>query len=180
MKRILAPLSLLLLVALAGCSATSSAAPSSAVASSASPTQAAVASSPSEVASQPVADTAAPSEAPAMPSEAPTSAPVAGGTATDFCGAFRELQALNDAPSGDLASMGAQMQAAAADMRKYAPAEIKDAANTYANVMDSIGKAAASGTFDQATLQKAISDGMAGSAKDIGTTAVWVAKNCKL
>ena len=160
LKRIIAPLSLLFVVALAGCSSTpgtvaSSVSPAgSAVAPSVSPTEAAVAS--------------------------PTSTPVAGGAATDFCGAFKELQALNDAPSGDLATMGAQFQAAAADMRKYAPAEIKDAANTYAAVMDNIGKAAAGGTFDKAALQKAIADGMAGNAKDIGTTAVWVAKNCSL
>ena len=160
LKRIIAPLSLLFVVALAGCSSTpgtvaSSVSPAgSAVASSVSPTEAAVAS--------------------------PTSTPVAGGAATDFCGAFKELQALNDAPSGDLATMGAQFQAAAADMRKYAPAEIKDAANTYAAVMDNIGKAAAGGTFDKVALQKAIADGMAGNAKDIGTTAVWVAKNCNL
>ncbi len=173
MKRVIAPL--LLLVALAGCSSTPSTG-----ASSVSPSETAVASSPSETASQSASETTSPSEAPTSPSEAPTSAPVAGGTATDFCGAFKELQALNDAPSGDLASMGAQFQAAAADMRKYAPAEIKDAANTYADVMDNIGKAAAGGTFDEAALQKAISDGMAGNAKDIGTTAVWVAKNCNL
>ena len=160
LKRIIAPLSLLFVVALAGCSSTpgtvaSSVSPAgSAVASSVSPTEAAVAS--------------------------PTSTPVAGGAATDFCGAFKELQALNDAPSGDLATMGAQFQAAAADMRKYAPAEIKDAANTYAAVMDNIGKAAAGGTFDEAALQKAMSDGMAGNAKNIATTAVWVAKNCGL
>jgi hypothetical protein len=179
MKRLIAPLSLLFLVALAGCSSTpSSAAPSlspagTAVTPSVSPTEIAVASSPSETASQSASQTTS-------PSEAPTSAPVAGGTATDFCGAFKELQALNDAPSGDLASMGAQFQAAAADMRKYAPAEIKDAANTYADVMDNIGKAAAGGTFDAAALQKAISEGMAGNATNIAATAVWVAKNCNL
>ena len=169
MKRVIAPLSLLLLLALAGCSSTPSTG-----ASSVSPAETAVASSPSETASQSASETTS-------PSEAPTSAPVAGGTATDFCGAFKELQALNGAPSGGLASsMGAQFQAAAADMRKYAPAEIKKAANTYADVMDNIGKAAASGTFDEAALKKAISDGMAGNAQDIGTTAVWVAKNCNL
>jgi hypothetical protein len=179
MKRLLAPLSLLFLIALAGCSSTPSPVASSpspagtAATSSVSPTETAVASSPSATASQAASQTTS-------PTEAPTSAPVAGGTATDFCGAFKELQALNDAPSGDLASMGAQFQAAAADMRKYAPAEIKDAAGTYADVMDNIGKAAAGGTFDEAALQKAISDGMAGNAKDIATTAVWVAKNCSL
>ena len=179
MKRLIAPLTLLFVVALAACSSLpSTVAPSAspagtAVASSVSPAGTAVASAPSEAASPPASETTS-------PSEAPSSTPVAGGTATDFCGAFKGLQALNDAASGDLASMGAQLQAAAADMRKFAPAEIKDAANTYANVMDTIGKAAAGGTFDQAALQKAISDGMAGNAKDIGTTAVWVAKNCKL
>lgn len=168
MKRLIAPLLLVFVVALAACSSTSSPAPSSV-----SPTQAAVSSSPSEASSQSAPESTS-------PTDAPTSAPVAGGTATDFCGAFKELQALNDAPSGDLASMGAQLQAAAADIRKFAPAEIKDAANTYADVMDNIGKAAAGGTFDEAALQKAIAEGMAGNAKDIGTTAVWVAKNCDL
>ena len=168
MKRLIAPLSLLFVVALAGCSSTPST-----VASSVSPTETAVASSPTETASQSASETTS-------PSEAPTSAPAAGGTATDFCSAFKELSALNDAPSGDLASTGAKFQAAAADIRKYAPAEIKDAANTYAAFMDNIGKAAAGGTFDEAALQKAISDGIAGNAADIGTTAVWVAKNCSL
>jgi hypothetical protein len=179
MKRLIAPLSLLFLVALAGCSSTTSTAASSAApaatsaAASAAPAATTAAPSPSEAASQPAPATTA-------PSEAPTSAPVAGGTATDFCGAFKELQALNDNPSGDLASMGAQFQAAASDMRKYAPAEIKDAANTYADVMDNIGKAVADGSVDEAALQKAIQDGMAGNAKDIATTAKWVATNCNL
>jgi hypothetical protein len=174
MKRLIAPISLLFLVALAGCSST----PSS-LASSASPGGSAVASavapagSPSGAASQPAPATTS-------PSSSPTSATVAGGTATDFCGAFKELQALNDAPSTDLASMGAKFQAAAADMRKFAPAEIKAAANTYADVIDNIGKSAAAGSFDQAALQKAIAAGMAGHAKDIATTAVWVGKNCSL
>ncbi len=110
----------------------------------------------------------------------PSSPAVAGGTATDFCGAFKEIQAVSSAPSGDMATVGAQFQAAAADMRKYAPAEIAKAANTYADVMDNIGKAAASGSIDQAALSKAFSDDVAGNAKDIGTVAVWVAKNCKL
>lgn len=116
-----------------------------------------------------------------LPSETPSSAPVvAGGTATDYCGAFKELQAVNDAPSSDPAAAGAKMQAAAADMRKFAPSEIAAAARTYADVMDNIGKAAASGSFDEAQLQQAIADGMAGKAQDISTVAVWAAKNCDL
>jgi hypothetical protein len=178
-NRLIAPISLLFLVALAGCSSTSStAAPSAApaataAAASAVPAETAVAPAPSDTASLPAPATTA-------PSDAPTSAPVAGGTATDFCGAFKELQAVSETPPGDLASAAAQFQAAAADMRKYAPAEIKQAANTYADLIDSIGKAVASGSIDQASLSKAISDGMAGNAKDIGTAAVWVAKNCKI
>jgi hypothetical protein len=160
MKRLVTPFAGLFLVALAGCSSTPGT-----VASSVSPTTTGVTSSPSETTS---------------PSETPSSSPVAGGTASDYCGAFKEIQAINDAPSSDPASAGAQMQAAAADMRKYAPAEIEKAANTYADVMDNIGKAAASGSVDQAAFKKAISEGMAGNAKDIGTVAVWVAKNCKL
>jgi hypothetical protein len=167
MKRLIAPLSLLFLVALAGCSSTPSTG-----ASSVSPAETAVASSPSETAPQSASETTS-------PGEAPTSAPVAGGTATDFCGAFKELEAI-DTNGANVASVGAQFQAAAADVRKYAPAEIKEAANTYADLLDSIGKAAAGGSIDEASLKNAISDGMAGNAKDIGTTAVWVAKNCNL
>ncbi len=156
MKRFLAPLSLVL-VAAAGCSSATST-----VATGANSAATSVA-------------TSAPT-----PSETPSAAPVAGGTATDFCGAFQELQAVSEAPSGDMATVGAKFQAAAADMRKYAPADIKAAAGTYADVMDNLGKAAAGGTMDEAGLSKAISDGMGGNAKDIGTVAVWVAKNCKL
>ncbi|HEY5183893.1 MAG TPA: hypothetical protein VIM19_03070 [Actinomycetes bacterium] len=160
MKRLIPAFAVLLLVGLAGCSSTSNT-----VASSVSPTTTGATTSPAETTS---------------PSGTPSSSTVAGGTATDYCGAFKEIQAVNDTPSSDPATAGAKMQKAAADMRKYAPTEITKAANTYANVMDNIGKAAASGSFDQAALAKAISDGMAGNAKDIATVAVWVAKNCKL
>jgi hypothetical protein len=175
MKRLIGPISLLFVLALAGCSSTpgsmaSGSVPAGSAGATAVPPTAVP---PSLTASQPAPPTTS-------PSTAPTPAPVAGGTATDFCGAFKELQALNDAPFTDLASMGAKFQAAAADMRKFAPAEIKDAANTYADVIDNIGKSAAAGTFDQAALQKAIASGMAGHAKDIATTAVWVGKNCSL
>ena len=156
MKRCIAPLSLVLLVAVAGCSSTTSTVASGATSAAMSATTSA--SSPGKT----------------------SAAPVAGGTATDFCGAFKEIQSVSEAPSGDMASAGATFQAAAADMRKFAPADIAQAANTYADVMDNIGKAAAGGTMDEAGLSKAISDGMAGKAKDIGTVAVWVAKNCKL
>jgi len=158
-------------VALVGCSAPDN--------KSSTPPQASVAGSPNPGGTAPSATGASSASPSEVPASAPTSAPVAGGTATDFCGAFKELEAI-DANGANVASVGAQFQAAAADMRKYAPAEIQQAANTYANLMESIGKAAAGGSIDEASLAKAISDGMAGNAKDIGTTAVWVAKNCKL
>lgn len=155
--------------ALVGCSAADN--------KSSTPPQASVAGS-----GNPAAAPSATGASSTSPSVAPASAPAAGGTATDFCGAFKVLQAINDdtAPSGDLKSVGAQMQAAAADMRKYAPAEIAQAANTYADLMDSIGKAVSGGSIDETSLSKAIADGMAGNAKDIATTAVWVSKNCDL
>ena len=158
-------------VALAGCSAPDN--------KSSTPPQASVAGSINPGATTPSttgASSTGPSEA---PTSAPTSAPVAGGTATDFCGAFKELQAI-DTNGANPASVGAQFQAAAADIRKYAPAEIQQAANSYANLMESIGKALAGGSINEASMAKAISDGMAGNAKDIGTTAVWVSKNCQI
>ena len=157
-------------VALVGCSA--------ADIKSSAPPQASVAGSTNPGATAPSATGASSTSLSEAPSSAPTSAPAAGGTATDFCGAFKELEAI-DANGANVASVGAQFQAAAADLRKYAPAEIQQAANTYANLMESIGKAAAGGSIDEASLAKAISDGIAGNAKDISTTAVWVAKNCK-
>lgn len=65
-------------------------------------------------------------------------------------------------------------------MRTFAPAEIKDAAGTYADVIDNIGKAAQSGSFDEAGLHQALTDGMAGKSSDIGTVAQWVAANCQM
>ena len=168
MKRLMAGAVLLGIVAsLVGCSTAdnkSSTAPQASVAGSTDPGAAAPSATEASTTSS---------------SEAPASAPAAGGTATDFCGAFKELQAI-DTNGANLASVGAQFQAAAADMRKYAPAEIQQAANTYANLMEAIGKAAASGSVDEAEMSKAVSDAMAGNAKDVGTTAAWVANNCNL
>jgi hypothetical protein len=108
----------------------------------------------------------------------PTSSAVAAGGATDFCGAFRELTAASGATSA--AAVGAAYQSAAADMRTYAPPAIKDAAMTYADMMDTIGKAAQSGTMDQQALHNAVAQGMAGKSADISQVAVWVGTNCHL
>ena len=65
-------------------------------------------------------------------------------------------------------------------MRKYAPPDIKDAAGTYADVIADIGMTAQGGTMDQAGLQKALADRLAGKSGDIAKVAIWVGKNCQL
>lgn len=112
----------------------------------------------------------------ASPTSSPTASTVTGGGASDFCGAFKELDSLSGATNP--AAAGAAFQAAAADMRRYAPAAIKDAAGTYANLVDTIGKAAQSGNLGMQGLQKALADGMAGKSADITAVAVWVGQNC--
>jgi len=102
----------------------------------------------------------------------------AGGAATDYCTAFTELEKAKGAANP--AAAGAAFEAAAADMRKFAPPEIKDAAETYADLMETIGKAAQSGNMDEASLSKAMALGIAGKAKDVATVAKWVGTNCKL
>jgi hypothetical protein len=122
---------------------------------------------------------ASPTSEAASPTVAPTSSDdSAGGGATDFCSAFKELDVAKS--SNTPAAFGAAFEAAAADMRKYAPAEIKDAAETYADVIENIGKTAQAGKMDEAGRQKALVAGMAGKAADIGKVAVWASQNCKL
>lgn len=102
----------------------------------------------------------------------------AGGAATDYCTAFTELEKAKGAANA--AVVGAAFEAAAADMRKFAPPEIKDAAETYADLIETIGKAAQSGNMNEASLSKAMALGIAGKAKDVATVAKWVSTNCKL
>ena len=112
------------------------------------------------------------------PTTAPPSAVPAGGVATNFCGAFKELE--TSKATGNTAAFGAGFRAAAADMRKYAPAEIKDAAGTYADLIESIGTAAQGGTMDKAGLEKSLATAMAGKSADIAKVAIGVGKNCQL
>ncbi len=161
MGRHLIALSFLVMGALAACSSGSTTAPSSAA--------------PTATSASPDTASAAPSEA-MTPSRSPE--PVAGGTATDFCGAFDELQAVSDVPSDDAVAFGTLLRAAAADMRTFAPAEIEKAAHTYADVMDAIGTAALGGAVDQASLGKTMTDAMTESAADIAITTAWVAAHC--
>jgi len=153
-----------LVAALAGCSSGSSNVASST--KSTSPTAANPTSAP------------APAPATVAATKAPPAADSAGGAAIGFCGAFKELQEATTA--NDPAALAAAVQEAAAQMRKWAPPDIKDAAGTYAGVIADIGEAAQGGTMDRAGLQKALADGLAGKSGDIGKVAVWVSTNCKL
>jgi hypothetical protein len=156
MRRI--PLVLALLVALAGCS--------SGATTTAGSTQSTV---PTAAASE--SATPAPS---AVPTQTTAAAVVSGGGATDFCGAFKELQTAQGV--GAAAAVGAGFRGAAADMRTFAPAEIKAAAGTYADLIDNIGQGAQAGNYDANALKTAL----AGKAADIAQVAVWVGKNCNL
>jgi hypothetical protein len=151
------PLILVLVTVLAGCSSGSSNVASSTKSTS---------------------PTTASQTTPAPDTVAPTSAVPAGGAATNFCGAFKELE--TSKATGNTAAFGAGFRAAAADMRKFAPAEIKDAAGTYADLIDSIGTSAQGGTMDKAGLEKSLATAMAGKSADIAKVAIWVGKNCKL
>jgi len=122
--------------------------------------------------------TSAPAPATVAATKAPPAADSAGGAAIGFCGAFKELQEATTA--NDPAALAAAVQEAAAQMRKWAPPDIKDAAGTYAGVIADIGEAAQGGTMDQAGLQKALADGLAGKSGDIAKVAIWVSTNCKL
>jgi hypothetical protein len=142
---------------------------------------AACSSGSNNVASSTTTPAAAPSTTPVAesPSAATTSTDdSAGGAATDYCTAFTELEKAKGAANP--AAAGAAFEAAAADMRKFAPPEIKDAAETYADLMETIGKAAQASNMDEASLSKAMALGIAGKAKDVATVAKWVSTNCKL
>lgn len=138
-------LMLVLVVTLAGCTSGSSDKADSA--KSTSPTAAATSTSPSA---------------------SPTSAKLVIVKATDFCTAFKQLGKVKAANGA--AAAGAAYQSAADDMREFAPAAIKDAAEAYADVIETSGKALESGTMPT---------GIAASSKELATVTVWVTKNCK-
>ena len=92
--------------------------------------------------------------------------PIIGG-ATNFCGAFKELQSVN--ASDGPATASAVYRAAAADMRTYAPGAIKSAALVYANVIDEAGKALKAGTMPTSN---------PGKPAVLAAVTVWVSKNC--
>ena len=116
--------------------------------------------------------TAAANSAPAADVSA-FAADVSAGGATDFCSAYREFKTAVDADTPQ--AVGAGFRAAAVDMRKYAPAEIKAAAGLTADTLDEVGKTIAAGGANPET----IGSGQAAERRQgIADSITWVTKNC--
>lgn len=128
-------------------------------------------------ASTPAADatsSAPSSSAPASSSPAsPTTQPVAGGAATDFCSAYLEYKTAVQADTPQ--AQGAGFRAAAVDLRKYAPADIKDAAGLTADVMDEVGQGLQVGQPNPETLGSGQS---APRRQALADSITWISKNC--
>src|SRR5450631_294952 len=158
------PLMFAFMVVLAGCSSGSSN-----VAGSTQSTSPNATSSTSPKAPASTAPKATSSTAPKAPNAtSPKATKVSVGTATSFCAAFKEKQSVK--ASAGAAAAGAAYQTIAAEMRKYAPTAIKDAAISYALVIDESGKALKSGTMPTLSAKTA----------DLAKVTVWVSKNCPL
>jgi hypothetical protein len=99
-----------------------------------------------------------------------------GSDTAKFCAAITRLETAKD--SADPAAAGAAFSSAATDLHTYAPAEIKAATDTYAAMIDDLGKAASSGNLDQQSLQTQLGTGMAVKGEEIAKVAIWVSKNC--
>ena len=133
-------------------------------------------SAASSSATQPNAAESTSASAAANPSPAATSAfaaDVPPGTATDFCSAYTEFKTAAQADNPQ--AVGAGFRAAAADMRKYAPAEIKAGATMYADMLDEIGKQIAAGGATPETIGSGQS---AERRQALADSILWVAKNC--
>ena len=119
------------------------------------------------------ASTSASSVSTAAANSAPAAADVSGGGATAFCTAYTEFKTAVQADTPQ--AVGAGFQAAAADMRKSAPAEIKAAAVLMADTLDEVGKKIAAGGANPETIGSGQS---AERRQGIADSIVWVTKNC--
>jgi hypothetical protein len=147
-------------IALAGCSAASTAgtgAPGAAAASVAAATPGAAATP---------ADASAPAGTPAAP-------PASGGGAADFCAAWAEFQDARNASTDE--ETGAGFRAAATDLRATAPAEISAAAGTLADVLDESGQSIIAGGPQPETIGQGQSKDR---QADLQVAIAWITKNC--
>ena len=110
------------------------------------------------------------------PASSPTqdsASPVAAGSASDYCGAFKEMQAVTKQASTAVAA--AAFRQAAADMKQFAPAEITDSANAYADVLI---KVAAAIDAHEAKATSTLMKDLNANPKMIAEVSTYVAKNC--
>ncbi len=118
----------------------------------------------------------APATAPpisAAPAASQAAEPVAGGGATDFCSAFKEYRSATqeDTPEAE----GGGYRAAATDMRTYAPADIKVAAGLLADVVDEVGQSILAGHPAPELLGQGQSAERRQALLDVSK---WIDKNC--
>ena len=144
---------------------------SGAVSTAASNVQSAASKAASVAAS---AASAASSSEPADTSS-PSASSAAGGAsaAADYCGAFFAMQKV--AGKGDTAAAIATFHQSAADMRKYAPAEIADSANAYADILDTVATAIEG---HQAKATSTLVKELGANPKVVTDVSTYVAKNC--
>jgi ABC-type phosphate transport system substrate-binding protein len=109
----------------------------------------------------------------AAPAASSTAQPVAGGGATDFCSAYAEYRTAVEADTPQ--AQGAGFRAAATDLRTYAPAEIKDAAGLFADVMDEVGQAIQAGGPNPEVLGSGQSEERRQALAD---SITWITNNC--
>lgn len=149
---------IVLVAALAGCSAGSPGGTGAPPATAGASTSSAPAATPSS--------SAAPATSQAVP-------PAAGGGATDFCSAFKEYRSAveEDTPEAE----GAGYRAAATDLRTYAPADIKVAAGLLADVIDEVGLSILAGKPAPEILTQGQSKERIQAAFDVSK---WMDTNC--
>lgn len=148
----------LVVVALAGCSAGSPAGTSAPPATAAVSASAAPATTPSVS---------------ATPAASPAAQPVAGGGATDFCSAYAEYRTAVEAETPE--AQGAGFRAAATDLRTFAPAEIKEAAGLFADVLDEVGQGLQAGQPNPEILGSGQSEER---RQGLADSITWITNNC--
>jgi len=104
---------------------------------------------------------------------APAAPQVAGGGATDFCSAYEEYRTAVEAETPE--AQGAGFRAAAADLRTYAPAEIKDAAGLFADVLDEVGQGLQAGEPNPEILGSGQSEER---RQGLADSITWITNNC--
>jgi hypothetical protein len=164
-----------LLSACGGSAATNAASAASSLASKAASVASSAAATNGGDSSSPTPDSSSPDATSSSP-DATSGSPTSGTTvaaSSDYCGAFKELQGASKQGGG--AAAAAVFHQAAADMKKYAPAEIADSANAYADLVEAVATALDNGT-PGATSQLATS--LAAKPQMMSQVVGYVAKNC--